>query len=224
MHTLKIIIDKVVPFQYRLLLISCLLIILSGIFSIETRWHDWATSTAISINLVAGLVLMKDQMTIRAHIIKIIGLICIPLQFLGLVSEMSAVLQLYPILYIVFFIALSIRLYKDIYIAKEITVEILAALFCGFIILGILTAFIFTLTEGMEQGSFSGIPENQARFDNMLYFSFSMLLTFGFGDIVAKTKAAKILVILIGLIGYFYTVVASAIIIGKYLASTRKTK
>lgn len=222
MHVFYSITGRLIPYQYRLLLISCILIILSGIFSVQATWHDLATSTAIALNIVSGLLLMKDQHRPGARLVKLIGLVCIPLLFLALISEMAVIMEIYPILYIIFFIAISFRLYKDIYRAQEINVEILAALFCGFIILGILTAFVFTLAEGLNTGSFSGIPEDQARFDNLLYFSFSTLLTFGFGDIVAKTKVAKILVILIGLIGYFYTVVASAIIIGKYLASTRK--
>ena len=116
---------------------------------------------------------------------------------------------------------MSIRVYKDIYKAKDIDREILAAVFCGFIYIGFLASFLFIAVEAMEPGSFSGMVDSIALFDNFIYFSFVTLLTIGYGDMVPLTPLTKTLVVILGLIGNFYTVMVTAIVIGKFLLNYR---
>ncbi len=54
--------------------------------------------------------------------------------------------------------------------------------------------------------------------DNLNYFSFITLLTIGYGDITPVTLIAKRAVMMMGLVGHFYTVFVTSIIIGKYLS------
>lgn len=55
---------------------------------------------------------------------------------------------------------------------------------------------------------------------NLNYFSFTTLLTIGYGDILPVSLVAKRAVMLVGLAGHFYTVFTTSIIIGKYLSVT----
>ena len=112
---------------------------------------------------------------------------------------------------------MSIRVYKDIYSATDIDREILAAVLCGYIFIGFLAAFLFMTIEGIYPGSFSGMVNSIALFDNFIYFSFITILTIGYGDMAPLTPLTKSLVVVVGLIGNFYTVMVTAIVIGKFL-------
>jgi len=56
---------------------------------------------------------------------------------------------------------------------------------------------------------------------NLNYFSFTTLLTIGYGDITPVSLVAKRAVMLIGLAGHFYTAFITTIIIGKYLSAKK---
>ena len=223
MKALNALIHRLGPFSYRLLLTSSVLIIVSGLLTSQNLIHDLLSNFVISLTIISGIVLLRDKTSKRIIFFKSIGLLCIPLQYISLIVDFEIIRQVFQILYILFFIVICFNLYKDIYTAKDINLEIVAGVLCGFIILGILVAFLFALVNSVNPGSFNGISEVESNFDNFVYFSFSTLLTFGFGDITANTGTSRTLVVLIGLIGYFYTVIATAIIIGKYIANTRKT-
>jgi hypothetical protein len=49
-------------------------------------------------------------------------------------------------------------------------------------------------------------------------------LTIGYGEIVPATPVAQKAAILTGLMGQFYLVIVTAIVVGKYLINTEKPK
>ena len=162
--------------------------------------------------IVIGLV-----QNLRSRIIRFIGLVLIIIQFVQLFIDIPRFETFLGSLFVIFFTSMSIRVYKDIYKAKDIDREILAAVFCGYIFIGFLAAFLFIAIEGFAPGSFSGMVDTIALFDNFIYFSFVTLLTIGYGDMVPLTPLTKTLVVVIGLVGNFYTVMVTAIVIGKFL-------
>jgi hypothetical protein len=117
----------------------------------------------------------------------------------------------------IYFSIASFKVYMDVLVAEEVGNEMIAAVFSGFILLGILGEFVFILIELSHPGSFSNLGENEERFQNLNYFSFVSLLTIGYGDIVPLTQAAKKTAILLGLAGNFYLTFVTAVIIGKFL-------
>ena len=59
--------------------------------------------------------------------------------------------------------------------------------------------------------------EIQAKPDNLLYYAYITLLTIGYGEIVPVTAIAQKAAILVGLIGQFYMVIITAVVIEKYI-------
>lgn len=99
-------------------------------------------------------------------------------------------------------------------------IETISAVFAGFILLGVVSSIIFMSIDSAFIGAFSGVETRD--FPDFLYFSFITLLTIGYGDISPTLEVSKKTVVLVGLLGHFYTVFVTAIIIGKYLGETRK--
>ena len=53
--------------------------------------------------------------------------------------------------------------------------------------------------------------------DSIMYYSYITLMTIGYGDIVPATPLAQKATILTGLMGQFYLVIVTAIVVGKYI-------
>lgn len=91
----------------------------------------------------------------------------------------------------------------------------------GYISLGLLAFFLCLSIEVMHPNSFSGlvydISANADLLDQLMYFSYITLMSIGYGDILPITATAQKATVFIGLIGQFYLVVLTAIVVGKYI-------
>ncbi|EHQ30379.1 ion channel [Mucilaginibacter paludis] len=120
-------------------------------------------------------------------------------------------------IFFAYFAVIAVKVYQTILSNRFISSEMIAATFCGFVLLCLAGAIVFITIAVNYPGSFSNISIGVNRFKNLTYFSFTTLLTIGYGDIVPTTLVAKRAVMLMGLVGHFYTVVLTGIIIGKYI-------
>ena len=70
-------------------------------------------------------------------------------------------------------------------------------------------------------GSFHGIVERAVdpvkNREDLFYFSFITLMSIGYGDIAPVGKVARNAAVIIGLMGQFYTVILTAIVVGKFI-------
>ncbi len=127
---------------------------------------------------------------------------------------------LLAIAFIIYFVTLTLEVFRRILVSDRVSPEIISAVLCGFIMLSFIGWFLFDMIETYTPGSFSGLGEDERKFNNLLYFSVSNLLTLGLGDILPITLLARKSVMLMGLAGHFYTVFVTAIIIGKFINQT----
>jgi hypothetical protein len=119
--------------------------------------------------------------------------------------------------FIIYFMALAAEVFRRILTVDRVSLETISAVLCGFIMICFIGWFLFDVVETYTPGSFSGLGEKERKFNNLLYFSMSNLLTLGLGDILPTTLLARKSVMFMGLIGHFYTVFVTSIIIGKYI-------
>ncbi len=210
-------ITRLEPVKYSLLLISCFLLLLSIPIPDESFGYVLVYKILTIFTILAGLVVVGNRKHLGSRISQVLGVTIIIFQIIDLFITVTNFESILGISFVIFFTSMSLRVYKDIYAAREINWEILAAVFCGFIFLGFLSSFLFVAIEGLVPGSFSGLDQQYSEFHNFVYFSFISLLTIGYGDIVPLTPITKSLIVILGLIGNFYTVMVTAIVIGKFL-------
>jgi voltage-gated potassium channel len=122
------------------------------------------------------------------------------------------------IIYLIYFFLVAKEVYKEVLYAKTVTRELLAAVLCGFVLLCLFGTFLYYQIDIKLPNSFSNLGEKRGVLSNLNYFSFTTLLTIGYGDITPLSMVAKRAVMLMGLMGHFYTVFVTSIIIGKYLS------
>ncbi len=121
------------------------------------------------------------------------------------------------ILMMVFFITITYELFSQIIKSKEIKLNIIIAAFNGYLLLGLIFSFLYTLIEAFNPGSIKGLSPGVEGLQDILYFSYITQVTIGYGDISPVSQLAKNITVLQGLLGQFYLVVIMAILVGKFL-------
>jgi voltage-gated potassium channel len=199
--------------RYSLFLFSFVLMLFGDIFTKPEYDYD-AQTILILQNMLFSLLLFR-----RKHKVK--RLVVISLIVLGTFARIYNQLNpdftgvLFLIIYMFYFLLISHQIYIDLMQQKDLGIEMISAAFSGYILLGTVFSALF-ITMGYS-GAFK-VPDHISNSD-YLYFSFVTLLTIGYGDITPVTEIAKKVVVLLGLMGNFYTVFVIGIIIGKFLNS-----
>lgn len=147
-------------------------------------------------------------LTLLFHWLHIFGVI----EFSQLVSYWILIIYLGTLVYS-FFIA--------ILTSRKVTLGLISATLCLYLIIGMFWGVIYTLLESIVPGSFSGGTLDQVHSPEQLlqsftYFSFITLTTLGYGDITPQTMGAGGLCQAEAIVGQFYTTVLVAFLVGMY--------
>jgi voltage-gated potassium channel len=173
-------------------------------------------------NIVAGLLLFSDNNKMRALLLGILFSI-VGLEIYAHFYHWKTGNFISFGIYILYFLTISVKVYIDIYRTRNVTTEMIAAVFSGFIMLALIGGLLFSIVELSAQGSFSNLSNGIQKLQDLQYFGFVTTLTIGYGDITPLTVIAKKTTILMGLLGNFYTVFVMGIVIGKFLSSGNKS-
>lgn len=206
--------DNIDKRKYLILLVSFLILIFGNTFT-----EDYQIFGIVNIyqNLIAGLLVFQNKKRFRYIILGII-LISIALDLFANNFSPTQTKTGHTILYLIFFTMVVAEVYTKVLTVKEVSTEMLAAALCGFVLLCQIATLVFYQIDIYSPHSFSNTGEGNNILINLNYFSFTTLLTIGFGDIAPLTLIAKRAVMFVGLLGHFYTVFVTGIIIGKFIS------
>ena len=206
--------------RFHLLLSSYLLILFGSLFFPEKLYQEYISDLFVLFNTLAGINLIhKRKKTLRICIALLI--IVFSAVIFHKIGDKGLNRSIYFI-YFLYFLISSLELYRQIWKAKKVSTEIILAVFCGLVVMGLMGNIVFILIETRNSGSFANLPSGPAMYQDLMYFSYISLLTIGYGDIYPVTPIAKKFSVLFGLLGQFYSVVITAIVVGKYLTAAEK--
>ena len=203
-----------IKFKYEILLVSFLILIFGDVF-FNARID--AGPYLIIQNVLASIVLFYGKKRWRLPLF-IIFILLSGLVILNLLFGFSYLRLAFSITYIIYFAFISTEVFSQIIKTKEVTASVVSAVLCGFIIIGLIGGYVFSIIEVIHTGSFNNISEGIGGFEDLIYFSFITVLSVGYGDITPATDVAQKAAMFFGLIGYFYGVVVIGIIIGKFIS------
>ena len=94
----------------------------------------------------------------------------------------------------------------------------------AYLLIGVLWAYIYALTDQYYPGSFSVsvLPRGPATVVDFMYFSFTVLTSTGFGDIVPISRQARAVCVVEQLIGALFVAILIARLAGVYPPSRRE--
>lgn len=216
-----IMIKKLYPFRFELFL-STQILILFGSLIVPTALFDSVISPLLFlVNLITGIVFVSKDKIIFKTLIVI--LVLNSLIFFFNISTNTFFYEMNVVRLFCFFVFYAIVTLEVIMQVARISVVRRKAIFglmSGYISLGLLAFFMFLMIEYMAPNSFANLQSdanNLLDLDKLLYFSYVTLLTIGYGEIYPLSSLAQKGAVLIALLGQFYLVILTAIVVGKYL-------
>jgi len=206
--------------KYEILLVSFLILIFGDIlFPAELD----AMPILVIQNVLASFILFYGKKAWRIPLIFLL-LFLVSLEVFDFLFDIPRSRSYFSLAYIIYFIFLSVEVYRQIIITKEVDFGMIAAVLCGFIILGLVGGSVFAIIEILHPGSFNNLSEGIGGFSDLIYYSFITIITIGYGDITPASDVAQKMSVFFGLVGYFYGVVVVGIIMGKYLSRNSSGK
>jgi hypothetical protein len=131
-----------------------------------------------------------------------------------------------PITALTFLIFVVVNMIRFIIRPGAVTTEIICASIATYLLLGLTWAMVYVLLarESPDAFSFPIGPEAERTMDNFnaFYFSFVVLSTVGFGDIVPISRAARMIAVLEAVTGMFYITILVARLVALYGSAPRR--
>lgn len=203
--------------KYEILLLSFLVLIFGDIFFPS---EIDAMPILVLQNVLSSLVLFYGKKVWRLPLIGLLVFL-VSLEVLNMLLDIPHTRYLFFIAYIIYFLFLALEVYRQILINKNVDFGMISAVLCGFIILGIVGGYVFSIIEFMHPNSFNNLSSGVGAISDLIYFSFITILSIGYGDITPASDMAQKMAMFFGLIGYFYGVVVIGIIMGKYISQKK---
>ncbi len=130
--------------------------------------------------------------------------------------------------YFLFYVIVTIEIIRQVWNTQKVNKNVIFGLMSGYIALGLVAFFIFLTIEIATPGSFGGILLDSVsiaeKTDTLLYYSYITLLTIGYGEVIPITPTAQKAAILTGLMGQFYIVIITAVVVEKYIRHSVKNE
>jgi ion channel len=214
-------IKKLYPYRFELFLFSQLAILFGSLIIPGALFDTLILPLFFLSNLLAGIVFISKRkflfwlFTILLLLLTVVSLLTYYKVGDGKVNSLLKMGILFP-----FFIIVTLEIIRQVWHAKIVNKNVILGLISGYISLGLIGSLLFISIEMVTPGSFSGIMDTNTGITdtkNLTYFSYITLMTIGYGDILPLTLIAKKATILIGLIGQFYLVIITAVVVAKYI-------
>jgi hypothetical protein len=190
---------------------------------IPVAWFEgWVLPLLLLINIISGVILVYKNKNVFRVLMTLL-ILSTSLVLLEIISPSinTNLKYIKLIAYFAFYAIVTIEIINQIWKTKVVSKNVILGLMAGYISLGLLAFFLCLSIEVMHPNSFSGlvydISANADLLDQLMYFSYITLMSIGYGDILPITATAQKATVFIGLIGQFYLVVLTAIVVGKYI-------
>lgn len=204
------------------------LIMLLGLASLFLIPTSSQVGNSFQINPIAELLLLASTLIYVMHKPILLRWYCV----VGLVIMIRTVIPLgdpqFERLiglgyYLLLFIFICREVFRDLIQLKTVTLQEIYGALAGYILIGFGGSFANILINMFTTNPFCGLKEGQSIFDQLMYFSFSTLLTIGYGDIVPCNVYAAKFSMLLGILGQLYLAVAIAVLVGGFLMKKNET-
>lgn len=179
---------------------------------------------SLSVALFFSVYAVQKQQNYRSFAIFLLLPLLI-LYWLGIYNIVSLSPLGAYILFAVYFGLLVFSFVSQIVRSPRITLQILYATLCLYLVIGLFWGTLYTLLNELSPGAYAGVLlENNAdiHLTTFNYFSLVTLTTLGYGDITPQTPGAGALCQLEAITGQFYTAVVVAWLVGNFVRDRQK--
>lgn len=215
------------PYRFTIFLVSLLFILFGTLFIPSKLFVVFVNPLFFIVNILAGILLIWKKKKVKNLFVFLFFTIIFIyiLSSLLTIDEKSLTYIRFGILFL-FYSIVTYEIITQVWKSKKVTRGVIFGLMSGYISLGLVGFFICMSVEIIEPDSFSGLVSqqlnNEGNGDDLMYFSFITLLTIGYGDILPVSQLARNASVIIGLLGQFYLVIVTAVVVEKYIRHSGK--
>ena len=174
---------------------------------------------ATCLFFIFGTVILRIRTSRFPKILAMVsGIIAIVASFVWAVPGLSPAQvelgwSICALFYAIFVLVSIVSLSKRVFVTDQVTTERIVGSICIYLLLGLFFAFIYAIVN-MD----FNIGFKMKSFYDYIYFSFSVLTTTGFGDIVPTSSVTKIIASMEEVIGALYIAIVVARLVGLQIA------
>jgi hypothetical protein len=221
-----VVIEKLFKYRFELFFISIVCVLFGSLFFPKDIFADRILPILFLLNILSGFLFFIERKK-KALIVIVLFIILLSIFLFNTInkSEEDTVRYIRLIAYFLFYILVTFQIIRQVWSTKRVNRSVIFGLMSGYISLGLLGFFTFFSIELSEPGSFSGLVINlpvTEKIDQLIYFSYITIMSIGYGDISPVTVMAQKATVLFGMIGQFYLVIITAVVIEKYIRHTQK--
>ncbi len=107
---------------------------------------------------------------------------------------------------------------------QEVTMDLIFAACCGYLLLGIIWAFVYYFIDLAYPGSFKGAEHMAEDIAEFTYYSFVTLTTMGYGDIIPISKQARAMAMLEAITGQLYLAILMGRLVGAFVSAAQSKR
>lgn len=208
--------------RYRLLLLLIALILVLIIFPIIHEQYSTyiiILELSVTILLIMGIYIISDNRSILTIAI-LVSILAFTIIWFNVILQSRNLLLFGLLLEVTFFSLVTVTIIRYVLTYKRVTADKIYGAICGYLLIGIIWAFIYTAIENAMPNSFEfGSPihrdynhlfSHRFYFGHFIYFSFITLTTTGYGDIIPVSAPARVFSGLEAVAGQLYTTILIA--------------
>ena len=222
---LIIMLDKIYPYRFSIFLFTLIAILFGSLIFPEYLYEEFLSHIIFIANLLAGILLISKRKKIMIFFICL--LVIAGLDFGSSLIDFGdrELLKFIRMgVYFLFYVVVTQAIIFQIWNSKRVNEMVILGVISGYISLGLICFFICLSIETIYPGSFQGLLSSvnnpDLKNDSIMYYSYITMLTIGYGDVLPTTQIAQKSSILIGLMGQFYMVIITAIVVGKFISQS----
>jgi len=220
-----IFINRLLSKRYLLLLISLVgMLVLPSLF--EPLKYSYILSYVLQGIVLFACVYAVSESRMAMLIETGAGIILVSINWMGLFNNNATVNFYFSFfVFVLFYIYVMIRLIRKISNTPVVNQGVMFAAINVYLLIGIVGGFLFMMIENAIPGSIKNLEiESLTDPSRYIYFSFITLSTLGYGDIVPVGSVARSLAIILSTTGPLYLTVLVAMLVGRYLLGSNKSK
>lgn len=211
--------------RFELFIVTQFFILFGSLFFPDDFFQLILLPALFILNIASGILLVshKKKSMWFLIILFLVAMIAFGNSLFAEVERNEFILMRLSV-YFIFYIIVTAHIIQQVWHEKEVDKTVIIGLMSGYISLGFLAFFMLLSIELITPNSFTGIlldsQSMEVRADSLMYYAYITLLTIGYGDIIPVTPVAQKAVVLVGLIGQFYIVIITSVVVAKYIDVT----
>ncbi len=199
------------------------------LYIVGSPFLDPYPSLDILAQLFLSMTLFVAVYTVQKHqqqrsVAIVLMLVLIVLYWLGIYDVVPFSRIGSYLLFVIYFGLLIYSNVKQLARFQKVTVNVLHATLCLYLIIGLFWGSLYTLLNELSPGAYSGALLDNVQGDSLHvfnYFSMVTLTTLGYGDITPQNPGAGALCQMEAIIGQFFTAVVVAWLVGSIITEKK---